>query len=42
MGGWFGIECGYSLGLWWFVLSDRENIVLLVLCGVKFYFVLMA
>lgn len=30
------------MGLWWFVLSDRENIVLLVLCGVKFYFVLMA
>jgi hypothetical protein len=34
---WFGIEFGYR-----WVLSDKENIVLLVWCGVKFYFVLMA
>lgn len=34
---WFGIELCYR-----WVLSDKENIVLLVWCGVKFYFVLMA
>lgn len=37
MGWWFGIEWSYRL-----VVSDKENIVLLVWCGVKFYFVLMA
>ena len=37
---WYRVKL--QVGLWWFVLSDRENIVLLVLCGVKFYFVLMA
>lgn len=37
MGGWFGIALSYR-----WVLSDKENIVLLVWCGMKFYFVLMA
>ena len=37
MGGLVGIELCYR-----WVLSDKENIVLLVWCGVKFYFVLMA
>lgn len=37
MGWWFDIGWSY---MW--VLSDKENIVLLVWRGVKFYFVLMA
>lgn len=37
MGGWFGIELSYR-----FVVSDKENIVLLMWRDVKFYFVLMA
>lgn len=37
MGGLVGIEFGYGL-----VVSDKENIVLLMWRDVKFYFVLMA
>nr|DAW83894.1 MAG TPA: hypothetical protein [Bacteriophage sp.] len=39
---WFGIGWSYKLVCGGLLLCDRENIVLLVLCGVKFYFVLMA